>query len=78
MPVSRTEKATTCRARFSASFSSLQPRETGRMPSSTEPESVNLKALESRFLRICISRVGSVVIARGSPCASSTLSARCF
>ncbi len=48
------------------------------MASETWPCAVNLNALESRFLRICCSRLESVVNARGSAESMSTWNARFF
>jgi hypothetical protein len=66
MPVSETANATTWAARFSSSWSELQPVTTSSMVSVTLPWWVNLKALDSRFFRICCRRLMSVTIAVGS------------
>ena len=52
-------------ARFRSSFSGLQPSRAGSTVSETRPWWVNLKALESRFLMTCWSRLASVKIACG-------------
>ena len=76
MPVSRTEKESTILARLSVSISWLQPLETGWMSSATVPFSVNLKALDRRFLRTCCRRLASVCIAAGRPLCSSRMKLR--
>jgi hypothetical protein len=65
MPVSRTLTASTASALASSSRPGLQPPRASSNRSSTSPVSVNLKALESRFLRTCRSRCGSVTIVEG-------------
>ncbi len=72
MPVSWTEKASTVFARLSVSLSELHPSITGVIERETLPFSVNLKAFESRFLRICWSRLASVWIVFGRSIARST------
>ena len=65
MPVSDTENAITCWARLSSSFSGSSPRDTSSTVSVTWPWCVNLKALDSRFFRICCRRLASVTIDAG-------------
>ena len=62
MPVSMTEKATTRSAWARMSPAKRMPCSAWPTWSVTEPSSVNLTAFESRFLRICWSRCGSVWI----------------
>ncbi len=71
IPVSVTETARTERARFKDSIWGPQPSLTGSTRSVTRPRSVNLKALESRFLMTCWKRVESVKIERGRSRATS-------
>ena len=72
MPVSRTEKATTAPAAFRISCSGFHPPVASEALSETEPRSVNLKALERRFLSTCCSRLVSVWSAGGSAGSTST------
>ena len=76
MPVSLTENATTALAALSSSCSGFQPPLASVARSETEPRSVNLKALESRFLSTCCSRLVSVWIAGGSAGSTSTSNSR--
>ena len=62
MPVSVTSNATTADAADSTGWSALQPDAARAMRSFTPPCSVNLMALESRFLSTCCRRFESVVI----------------
>jgi hypothetical protein len=71
MPVSATEKAITWSAWLSMRLDGRQPSVTGRTRSTTLPWSVNLKALERRFLSTCCTRRGSVSMARGRPGSAS-------
>ncbi len=65
IPLSRTEKASTCPALFRWSFSGLQPPCTRSTLNRTWPAAVNLKALDNRFLITCCSRLSSVYIDAG-------------
>ena len=60
MPVSETEKAQT------------EPSCSAETRRATDPFSVNLKALDSRFFRICWTRCSSVGIVSGSQVSTST------
>ncbi len=60
MPVSATENAITDFDRLSSMLPELQPLVALSMVSRTEPCSVNLSALESRFLSTCCRRLASV------------------
>ena len=64
MPVSSTAKATTCWAWLSTGWSGLQPSVARSTRTSTWPWAVNLTALDSRFLRICCRRFGSLSMTR--------------
>jgi hypothetical protein len=75
MPVSLTDIAITPRALFRLSLSGDQPSVTGRTSIDTRPRSVNLNALDSRFFRICWSRLASVCIERPTFGATSTSNA---
>ncbi len=66
MPESSTLNTSTGPALFRWSLAGLQPRSALRTESFTPPVSVNLKALDSRFLMICCSRLSSVYMACGS------------
>jgi hypothetical protein len=78
MPVSLTLIWITVRARFSDSFSGFHPSVTGLISIATRPDSVNLNALDSRFLRICCKRLASVCIDRGSDGSASTTNSTCL
>ena len=78
MPVSSTVNATTCCALVSTAWSGLQPRVAMPTLTCTCPCDVNLTAFESRFLRICCSRFGSLTIDRGRSGARRTLNGRFF
>ena len=65
MPLSHTEKASTWPEVFRCSLPGLQPLSTRFTLSLTSPAAVNLKALDSRFLMICCSRLSSVYMAAG-------------
>ncbi|MCY1178118.1 hypothetical protein D9M73_184560 [compost metagenome] len=76
MPVSVTTKATTASARFSSLLSTLHPDTAGAMLILTLPCSVNLKALDSRFLTTCSRRFSSVRMTGGRVGASSIVKER--
>ena len=64
MPVSDTSKAMTPGDWLSTGCSELQPPTAAVTVSRTPPCSVNLKALDSRFLSTCCRRLESVVMLR--------------
>ena len=72
MPVSITEKAITRSACDSAGWPALQPEVAGSTFSVTAPRLVNLKALDSRLVRICCSRLPSVSTVAGSRSSTCT------
>ncbi len=72
MPVSDTENAITVLAALSSSCSGFQPSVATSIRRVTRPRSVNLNALESRFLSTCCRRRPSVWIAAGRPGTGST------
>ena len=78
MPVSVTEKASTCRERLSTSWSNRFSRSASATFILTLPSSVNLKALDRRFFSTCCRRCGSVRMCRGVPGATSTEKASPF
>ncbi len=59
-------------------WSALQPVAAGATLIVTCPCAVNLNAFDKRFFKICCSRFGSVVIARGSDGSNSTWNGRLF
>ena len=65
MPVSRTSIAKTLCASPRTGWSADQPDATGATRITTSPCDVNLNAFESKFFKICCSRLGSLVKARG-------------
>ena len=78
MPVSLTSMATTRLRESRTDDPADQPRDADCTRIATWPCAVNLKAFESRFLRICCSRFGSLVKARGSVLSMSTWNGRFF
>ncbi len=73
MPVSETSKDMTLPALDNVGWSGFQPEWAADTVNFMPPCSVNLKALESKFLRICCSRFESVKMLR-SRCGSSSRS----
>ena len=71
IPVSVTANPMTERARPRVGCSALQPLVAGKMRRVTEPDSVNLKALASRFFSTCCRRLASVCMPRGRPGSTS-------
>ncbi len=76
IPVSVTANPMTARARPRVGCSGLHPDMAGKMRRVTEPASVNLKALASRFLSTCCSRLASVCMPRGRPGSTSMVNCR--
>src|SRR6266568_1147776 len=76
MPVSATDRAITSGASRSRGLAKRAPGGAGAARSATEPRSVNLKALDSRFFSTCSTRCSSVTIEDGVPSGISTVKAR--
>ena len=72
IPVSLTENTTTLGARLSTSLVGSQPSVARPARNVTLPRSVNLKAFESRFRRICWRRFESVCSVSGVRASTST------